>query len=254
MRALFYTHSLVSDWNHGNAHFLRGVLRELQRLGHETRVLEPANGWSRTNLMADAGRAAEGTVVEAKLDRGRGPVATVLVQRGTLQTGDIVVAGSEWGRVRALVSDIGAQVKEAGPSVPVEVLGFNGTPEAGDRVVVVENEARAREARRALDLAADGTVLLHFGLLRDYKNVPHLIRMFKQAALPDTTLVIAGRPYDPDIEREVDVIEEVARLYGYDRIPEPARTTIPTTVPEDAPRDVLKPLHIKRQLLQLQRA
>ncbi|MFN3687119.1 translation initiation factor IF-2 [Salinarimonas sp.] len=97
------------------------------------------------DLKANPDRAAEGTVVEAKLDRGRGPVATVLVQRGTLRTGDIVVAGAEWGRVRALVSDVGDQVKEAGPSVPVEVLGFNGTPEAGDRVAVVENEARARE-------------------------------------------------------------------------------------------------------------
>jgi translation initiation factor IF-2 len=72
-------------------------------------------------------------------------VATVLVQRGTLRTGDIVVAGAEWGRVRALVADTGAAIKEAGPSVPVEVLGFNGTPEAGDRVAVVESEARARE-------------------------------------------------------------------------------------------------------------
>ena len=84
-------------------------------------------------------------VIEAKLDRGRGPVATVLVQRGTLQPGDIVVAGAEWGRVRALVNDRGEQVKEAGPSMPVEVLGFSGTPEAGDRFAVVENEARARE-------------------------------------------------------------------------------------------------------------
>ncbi|MEW9308088.1 translation initiation factor IF-2 [Labrys neptuniae] len=97
------------------------------------------------NLQANPDRAAEGTVIEAKLDRGRGPVATVLVQRGTLKVGDIVVAGAEWGRVRALVSDIGATMPAAGPSVPVEVLGFNGTPEAGDRVAVVENEARARE-------------------------------------------------------------------------------------------------------------
>jgi translation initiation factor IF-2 len=97
------------------------------------------------DLKANPDRAAEGTVIEAKLDRGRGPVATVLVQRGTLRAGDIVVAGAEWGRVRALVNDLGATVKEAGPSVPVEVLGFNGTPEAGDRVAVVENEARARE-------------------------------------------------------------------------------------------------------------
>ncbi|NIX75558.1 translation initiation factor IF-2 [Microvirga terricola] len=96
-------------------------------------------------LKANAERSAEGTVIEAKLDRGRGPVATVLVQRGTLHTGDIVVAGAEWGRVRALINDLGATVKEAGPSVPVEVLGFNGTPEAGDRVAVVESEARARE-------------------------------------------------------------------------------------------------------------
>jgi translation initiation factor IF-2 len=84
-------------------------------------------------------------VIEAKLDRGRGPVATVLVQRGTLRVGDIIVAGAEWGRVRALVSDTGVSVAEAGPSVPVEVLGFSGTPDAGDRLAVVENEARARE-------------------------------------------------------------------------------------------------------------
>ena len=96
-------------------------------------------------LKANPGRAAEGSVVEAKLDRGRGPVATVLVQRGTLRQGDIVVAGSEWGRVRALINDKGANVSEAGPSLPVEILGFNGAPEAGDRVAVVENEARARE-------------------------------------------------------------------------------------------------------------
>lgn len=97
------------------------------------------------DLRANPNRDAEGTVVEAKLDRGRGPVATVLVQRGTLHVGDIVVAGAEWGRVRALISDTGATVDAAGPSLPVEVLGFNGTPEAGDRLAVVENEARARE-------------------------------------------------------------------------------------------------------------
>jgi translation initiation factor IF-2 len=97
------------------------------------------------DLKANPDRAAEGTVIEAKLDRGRGPVATVLVQRGTLHPGDIVVAGAEWGRVRALVSDTGDTVQSAGPSTPVEVLGFSGTPDAGDRLAVVENEARARE-------------------------------------------------------------------------------------------------------------
>jgi translation initiation factor IF-2 len=96
-------------------------------------------------LKANPDRTAEGTVVEAKLDRGRGPVATVLVQRGTLRVGDIVVAGAEWGRVRALISDQGETIDHAGPSTPVEVLGFNGTPEAGDRLAVVASEARARE-------------------------------------------------------------------------------------------------------------
>ncbi|MGB9117471.1 translation initiation factor IF-2 [Bradyrhizobium sp.] len=97
------------------------------------------------DLKTNPARPAEGTVIEAKLDRGRGPVATVLVQRGTLRVGDIVVAGAEMGRVRALISDQGDTVEEAGPSVPVEVLGFNGPPEAGDRLAVVENEARARQ-------------------------------------------------------------------------------------------------------------
>ncbi|HTJ55976.1 MAG TPA: translation initiation factor IF-2 [Devosiaceae bacterium] len=95
----------------------------------------------RTNV---AGRA-EGLVIEAKLDRGRGAVATVLVQRGTLNVGDIVVAGGEWARVRALIDDKGTQSKSAGPSTPVEVLGFTGVPNAGDRFSVVETEARARE-------------------------------------------------------------------------------------------------------------
>ncbi|ERF84561.1 translation initiation factor IF-2 [Bradyrhizobium viridifuturi] len=97
------------------------------------------------DLKTNSERPAEGTVIEAKLDRGRGPVATVLVQRGTLRVGDIIVAGAEMGRVRALISDQGENLEEAGPSVPVEVLGFNGPPEAGDRLAVVENEARARQ-------------------------------------------------------------------------------------------------------------
>jgi translation initiation factor IF-2 len=97
------------------------------------------------DLKANPDRPAEGTVIEAKLDRGRGPVATVLVQRGTLKIGDLVVAGAESGRVRALVNDTGASVTSAGPSVPVEVLGFTGTPDAGDRLAVVDSESRARE-------------------------------------------------------------------------------------------------------------
>ena len=96
-------------------------------------------------LKANPDRTAEGVVIEAKLDKGRGSVATVLVQAGTLRTGDIVVAGDEWGRVRAIINDRGEQLKEAEPSLPVEILGLNGTPQAGDRVAVVDSEARARE-------------------------------------------------------------------------------------------------------------
>ena len=112
------------------------VDRLLETIGLQSEILD---------LKANPNRPAEGTVIEAKLDRGRGPVATVLVQRGTLKVGDLIVAGADWGRVRALVSDTGAPVESAGPSTPVEVLGFNGTPEAGDRLAVVESEGRARE-------------------------------------------------------------------------------------------------------------
>ncbi|MEI9885483.1 MAG: translation initiation factor IF-2 [Rhizomicrobium sp.] len=97
------------------------------------------------DLKANPDRSAEGAVIEAKLDRGRGPVATVLVQRGTLKVGDIVVAGSEWGKVRLLQNDRGETVPTAGPATPIEVLGLSGAPEAGDEMVVVESEARARE-------------------------------------------------------------------------------------------------------------
>ncbi|MEI8394635.1 MAG: translation initiation factor IF-2 [Rhodospirillaceae bacterium] len=96
-------------------------------------------------LRANPSRPAVGAVIEAKLERGRGSVATVLVQRGTLRVGDIFVAGCEWGRVRALVNDRGQSVESAGPAVPVEVLGLNGTPMAGDEFAVLDNEARARE-------------------------------------------------------------------------------------------------------------
>ncbi|NMJ41267.1 translation initiation factor IF-2 [Roseomonas sp. JC162] len=111
------------------------------------------------DLKANPNRAAEGTVIESKLDRGRGPVATVLVQKGTLRQGDIVVAGAEWGRVRAMLDDKGRQLKDAPPSLPVEILGLSGVPAAGDNFIAVENEARAREVsefrqRRARDKAA----------------------------------------------------------------------------------------------------
>ncbi|WP_404711646.1 translation initiation factor IF-2 [Sphingomonas sp. MMS24-J13] len=96
-------------------------------------------------LTANPDREAEGVVIEAQLDKGRGPVATILVRRGTLKTGDIFVVGPESGKVRALIDDKGKQVKSAGPSVPVEILGISGVPGAADQLTVVENEARARE-------------------------------------------------------------------------------------------------------------
>ncbi|ATG48349.1 translation initiation factor IF-2 [Celeribacter ethanolicus] len=105
-------------------------------------------------LKANPDRAAEGAVIEAQLDVGRGPVATVLIQKGTLKRGDIFVVGEQWGKVRALVNDKGDRVDEAGPSVPVEVLGLNGTPEAGDVLNVVETEAQAREIAEYREQAA----------------------------------------------------------------------------------------------------
>jgi translation initiation factor IF-2 len=114
----------------------KGLDELLEAIALQAEILE---------LRANPDRAALGAVIEAKLDVGRGPVATVLVQNGTLRRGDIFVVGEQWGKVRALLNDKGERVEEAGPSVPVEVLGLNGTPEAGDVLNVVETEAQARE-------------------------------------------------------------------------------------------------------------
>ncbi len=114
----------------------QGIDDLLEAIALQAEVLE---------LKANPNRAAQGAVIEAQLDVGRGPVATVLVQNGTLRQGDVFVAGEQWGKVRALISDQGERVKEAGPSVPVEVLGLHGTPEAGDVLNVVDTEAQARE-------------------------------------------------------------------------------------------------------------
>lgn len=104
------------------------------------------------DLKANPNRRAEGTVVEARLDKGRGPVATVVVQTGTLRTGDIVVAGAVWGRVRALVSDLGKTIKEAGPSTPVEILGIAGVPAAGDTFIVAADEKTAKDVAAQRDV------------------------------------------------------------------------------------------------------
>jgi len=114
----------------------QGLDQLLEAIALQSEILE---------LKANPNRAASGAVIEAQLDVGRGPVATVLVQNGTLKLGDIFVVGEQWGKVRALISDSGERIKTAGPSTPVEVLGLNGTPEAGDVLNVVETEAQARE-------------------------------------------------------------------------------------------------------------
>ncbi len=135
----------------------------LKKTGLDTLVEAIALQAEILDLRANPGRAAEGTVIESRLDRGRGPVATVLVQRGTLEQGDIIVAGSESGRVRAMLDDKGRALKEAGPSMPVEILGLSAAPAAGEPFVVVEDEGRAREisefrARRQRDKTAASNV------------------------------------------------------------------------------------------------
>ncbi|WP_298850999.1 translation initiation factor IF-2 [uncultured Ruegeria sp.] len=123
----------------------QGLDELLEAIALQSEILE---------LKANPNRAAQGAVIEAQLDVGRGPVATVLVQNGTLRQGDIFVVGEQYGKVRALINDKGERVKEAGPSVPVEVLGLNGTPEAGDVLNVTETEAQAREIAEYREQAA----------------------------------------------------------------------------------------------------
>jgi len=129
-------------------------------------------------LGANPDRAAEATVIEAKLDKGKGPLATVLVNRGTLKVGDILVVGTQSGRVRAMLDDKGRQIKEAPPSLPVEVLGLGGVPMAGDTLTVVENEARAREVATYTPGTCDG---------KAYRPGPdqpgeHVLRACRQAS------------------------------------------------------------------------
>jgi translation initiation factor IF-2 len=174
------------------------VDRLLETIGLQSEILD---------LKANPNRAAEGTVIEAKLDRGRGPVATVLVQRGTLRGGDLVVAGAEWGRVRALVSDTGMPVETAGPSTPVEVLGFNGTPEAGDRLAVVQSEARAREvtayrARQRRDkMAARATGMRG--------SLEQMMSQLKTAGRKDLALIIKA-DVQGSLEAVIGAIEKLA--------------------------------------------
>jgi len=163
------------------------------------------------DLKANPERAAEGTVIEARLDRGRGPVATMLVQRGTLHVGDIIVAGTQWGRVRALLDDLGAARPEAGPSFPVEILGFSGTPEAGDRVAVVESEARAREIAEYRERQKRDKLAARGGSARG--SLSDMMSQLKTAGRKEFPLVIKG-----DVQGSVEAIAAALEKLGTDEV------------------------------------
>jgi translation initiation factor IF-2 len=163
------------------------------------------------DLRADADRSAEGTVVEAQLDRGRGAVATVLVHKGTLKPGQIIVAGDQWGRVRALVNDKGEHVKEAPPSMPVEILGLSGTPLAGDKFAVVENESRAREISEYRQrLTRDKAVARASG---QRGSLEQMMMTLQNTGLKEFPLVIKG-----DVQGSIEAIAGALDKLGTDEV------------------------------------
>ena len=163
------------------------------------------------DLKSNPDRTAEGVVIEAKLDKGRGPVATVLVQTGTLMPGDIIVVGNEWGRVRALVNDRGEQIKEAPPAMPVEVLGLQGTPLAGDRFAVVNNEARAREITEYRQrLARDMAVAKSAG---QRGSLEQMMSQLQTSGLKEFPLVIKG-----DVQGSIEAISAALDKLGTDEV------------------------------------
>ncbi|NGO65064.1 translation initiation factor IF-2 [Rhizobium daejeonense] len=163
------------------------------------------------DLKANPNRTAEGTVIEAELDRGRGAVATVLVQKGTLRPGQIIVAGDQWGRVRALVNDKGDHVKEAGPATPVEVLGLSGTPAAGDKFAVVENEARAREISEYRQrLARDKAAARQSG---SRGSLEQMMNQLQTSGVKEFPLVIKG-----DVQGSIEAIAGALEKLGTDEV------------------------------------
>jgi translation initiation factor IF-2 len=159
------------------------------------------------DLKANPERPAEGTVVEARLDRGRGAVATVLVQTGTLRIGDIIVAGAAWGRVRALIDDHGEQIRQAGPSTPVEVLGFSDAPEAGDRLAVVDSESRAREITDYRVRQKRDQSLASVGAARS--SLEQMMSQLQAAGQKVFPLVIKG-----DVQGSVEAINQALAALG----------------------------------------
>ncbi|MBE1504597.1 translation initiation factor IF-2 [Rhizobium viscosum] len=163
------------------------------------------------DLKANPNRTAEGTVIEAQLDRGRGSVATVLVQKGTLRPGQIIVAGDVWGRVRALVTDKGDHVKEAGPATPVEVLGLSGTPQAGDKFAVVESESRAREISEYRQrLARDKAAARQSG---QRGSLEQMMTQLQSTGVKEFPLVIKG-----DVQGSIEAIAGALDKLGTDEV------------------------------------
>ena len=160
-------------------------------------------------LTANPERNAEGAVIEAKVERGRGSVATILVQRGTLRVGDIFVTGSEWGRVRALVNERGESIDEAGPSTPVEVLGLSGTPEAGDDMVVVDNEARAREIAEFRDHTKRETSAASQGR----GSIEQMLSMIKEGTAKEFPVVIKS-----DVHGSLEAITGAMEKIGNEEV------------------------------------
>ena len=163
------------------------------------------------DLVADPDRSAEGTVVEARLDRGRGPVATVLVQRGTLRVGELVVAGSQWGRVRALIDDAGNNVEFALPSTPVEVLGFSGAPEAGDRMAVVDTEARAREIAEYRERQKREKLAARGGVVRT--SLADMMSQLKTTGRKEVPIILKG-----DVQGSVEAIATALEKLGTEEV------------------------------------
>jgi len=162
-------------------------------------------------LTANPDRSADGVVIESQVAKGRGPVATVLVKRGTLKRGDIVVAGTAWGKVRALTDERGQQLKEAGPSLPVEVLGLNGAPEPGEPFAVVETEARAREITeyrdrklRQLDAASGPSAVA---------SLEQMMASLKDKDIAEAVLVVKA-----DVQGSAEAIKQAVEKLGNDEV------------------------------------
>lgn len=162
-------------------------------------------------LKANPNRSAEGTIIESQLDKGRGPVATVLVKRGTLKTGDIVIAGNEWGRVRALINDKGETLDEALPSMPVEVLGLSGAPTAGDPFAVVENEARAREISTYRQRLAREKSVAHAAGSRG--SLEQMMNQLQTNELKEVAVVVKG-----DVQGSVEAIQQSLAKLGTEEV------------------------------------